>query len=126
MSGSSMKFIVEQILATDQDVSLAVIVDNQDNTMFSKRRSELDTVFTEGDEPQLLQELQSMFKTWNDILPKAGKISFLMSRREKFQVMYFFTDSFTIAILSEITVGFKKMAEIADKIEKDILPQIKK
>ena len=124
MSDSSMKFVVEQILATDQDVSLAVIVDNQDNTMFSKRRSELDTVFTEGDEPQLLQELQSMFKTWNDILPKAGKINFVMVQREKFQVMYFFTGAFTIAVLSEPTINLTKMAQIGEKIKKDILPQI--
>ena len=126
MSDSFMKDLGEQILASDDDIALVAVIDNQSNTLFSKRKSGEDIIFTVDDEPRLIFELKNMFETVNNINPNAGKIRFMMIQREKSNGMFLFIASFTIAILCKVTTDSKKMAEISDNIEKNILRNISK
>jgi len=126
MSDSFMKDLGEQILASDDDIALVAVIDNQSNTLFSKRKSGEDIIFTVDDEPRLVFELKNMFETVNNINPNAGKIRFMMIQREKSNGMFLFIASFTIAILCKVTTDSKKMAEISDNIEKNILRNISK
>jgi len=126
MSDSFMKDLGEQILASDDDIALVAVIDNQSNTLFSKRKSGEDIIFTVDDEPRLVFELKNMFETVNNINPNAGKIRFMMIQREKSNGMFLFIASFTIAILCKVTTDSKKMTEISDNIEKNILRNISK
>jgi len=121
-----MKDLGEQILASDDGIALVAIIDNQNNTSFSKRKSGRDIIFTVDDEAQMVLELKNLFETLSNIDPKSGKIGSIMTRGEKSNGMFFFSAFFTIAILCEVTTDLIKMAEISDDIEKNILLNISK
>ena len=124
MSDSFMKDLGEQTLASDDDIALVAIIDNQNNTFFSRRKSGRDIIFTVDDEARMILESKNLFETLNNTDPNAGKIRFMMIQREKCNGIFFFSASFTIAILCEVTTDSKKMAEISDNIEKSILLNI--
>ena len=124
MSDSYMKDLGEQILVLDDDIALVAVIDNQNNTSFSKRKSERDIIFTVDDEALMILESKNLFETLNNTDPKGGKIRFMMIQGEKNNGMFFFIASFTIAILCQVTTDSKKMAEIADNVEKNILLNI--
>ena len=124
MSDSFMKDLGAQILALDDDIALVAVIDNQNKTLFSKRKSERDIIFTVDDEARMILESKILFETLTDIDPNAGEIRFMMIQREKNKGMFFFIASFTIAIRCQVTTDSKKMTEISYNIEKNILLNI--
>ena len=112
--------IADEILAVDNAVHYVSIADREGNLVFSKMKEGKKQIIDEREEKVLASDLsvmKVMQGLYNDSL---GRVTCMLTTRERIHQIVYFVDIFTIYVSCERNIDGQKIVEIKQEIESTI------
>ena len=111
-----MKELVDKILQMSHSFRFVGIVDNVENTLFSKMGKGKVSLVTEKEEEKFAKDLQTIQKIHDEFSEKLGRVTFSHIIRENVQQLIFHISRITLYVTCEPDVDHNTIVKISKLI----------